>query len=47
MLFISETCQVGNGGCQHNCTDTDHGVHCTCAIDYLLTHNNKTCVGKY
>ena len=42
---ISETCSAWNGGCQHNCTETPKGPKCNCATDYLLTTDDKTCVG--
>lgn len=39
-----QTCRVGNGGCQHNCSDTPAGVECGCAVDYLLATDKKTCI---
>ncbi|XP_052801890.1 signal peptide, CUB and EGF-like domain-containing protein 1 isoform X2 [Mya arenaria] len=39
-----QTCMVGNGGCQHNCTDAGSGVRCSCANHYLLTSDNHTCI---
>ncbi|KAL4225593.1 signal peptide protein [Mactra antiquata] len=38
-----QTCKIGNGGCQHVCTDKQDGVTCSCAIDYILSSDNKTC----
>ncbi|XP_052223870.1 signal peptide, CUB and EGF-like domain-containing protein 1 isoform X2 [Dreissena polymorpha] len=41
-----QTCSVGNGGCQHNCTDTPDTVQCTCAQQYILNRDNKTCTAS-
>ncbi|VDI62204.1 signal peptide, CUB and EGF-like domain-containing protein 3 isoform X1 [Mytilus galloprovincialis] len=38
------TCSAGNGGCQHNCTDTPEGTACICAPKYLLMSDQRTCV---
>ncbi|XP_071100051.1 signal peptide, CUB and EGF-like domain-containing protein 1 isoform X2 [Haliotis cracherodii] len=39
-----QTCQVGNGGCQHKCQDTPDGPVCACAAKYVLREDQKTCI---
>ena len=43
--LFSGTCRSGNGGCQHNCSDTPNGVQCGCAVDYLLAADKSSCIG--
>lgn len=38
-----QTCAAGNGGCQHNCTDTPDGPLCSCAHKYIMMNDKKTC----
>ncbi|XP_018585416.1 signal peptide, CUB and EGF-like domain-containing protein 1 [Scleropages formosus] len=38
------TCNYGNGGCQHNCEDTDTGPVCDCHQKYVLHSDSKTCI---
>ncbi|MFT7812599.1 signal peptide, CUB and EGF-like domain-containing protein 1 [Arapaima gigas] len=38
------TCNYGNGGCQHNCEDTDSGPVCDCHQKYVLHSDSKTCI---
>uniref|UniRef100_A0A8D0CLQ6 Signal peptide, CUB and EGF-like domain-containing protein 2 n=1 Tax=Scleropages formosus TaxID=113540 RepID=A0A8D0CLQ6_SCLFO len=40
------TCNYGNGGCQHNCEDTDTGPVCDCHQKYVLHSDSKTCIEK-
>ena len=49
-MLISDTdeCAVANGGCSHQCVNTEHGYICECPDPNLsLSSDNKTCVGKY
>ena len=40
--FIAVSCEVGNGGCQHTCTQiSEYTVSCTCAPQYRLQTNNR------
>uniref|UniRef100_A0A914UMG9 EGF-like domain-containing protein n=1 Tax=Plectus sambesii TaxID=2011161 RepID=A0A914UMG9_9BILA len=42
---VLEGCQVGNGGCQHDCHDQpDGGVVCSCRSGYQLEPDRKSCV---
>ncbi|KAK7486426.1 hypothetical protein BaRGS_00022350 [Batillaria attramentaria] len=41
-----KTCSVGNGGCQHKCTDTASGPKCTCAPKYILASDKKSCIAS-
>lgn len=40
-------CQVGNGGCQHDCYDQPDGGHvCKCRNGYILANDQKLCHGE-
>ena len=58
MLLLCYTdineCLVGNGGCEHNCTNlegisstTGLGYQCGCDDGYQLAANNHDCKGRY
>ena len=36
-------CNVNNGGCEQNCTNTFDGSYCSCYVNYTLNANNQTC----
>ncbi len=38
-------CSANNGGCSHNCTDTQGSFQCSCRVGYQLTSDTKTCIG--
>ena len=38
------TCAIGNGGCQHKCTDTADGAVCSCHVKYMLHADGKHCI---
>lgn len=38
------TCSVGNGGCQHKCTDTADGAVCSCHVKYMLHADGRQCI---
>nr|XP_023668437.1 signal peptide, CUB and EGF-like domain-containing protein 1 [Paramormyrops kingsleyae] len=40
------TCNYGNGGCQHNCDDTDAGPVCGCHQKYALHSDSRTCIER-
>ena len=44
ILDINE-CAVGNGGCQHDCTNTDGSYTCGCQSGFKLNNNEHTCSG--
>ena len=47
--FISkdkDECALANGGCQHNCTNTDGSYKCSCYSGYKLKSDGLTCEGK-
>ncbi len=45
MNFSSDVleCNINNGGCQQNCTNTFEGSDCSCYVNYKLNANNQTC----
>ena len=38
-------CLIDNGGCHHNCHDSDGNYTCSCNDDYQLNHDGQTCQG--
>ena len=45
-LDINE-CEMLNGGCQHQCKNTNGSYLCQCNDGFLLNGNGRTCSGKY
>ena len=41
-----DECSDNNGGCQHNCTNTEGSYYCTCVNGYDLV-NSIDCIGIY
>ena len=41
-----DRCEKNNGGCAHQCTNTETGVICDCDEGFILQANGKTCQGK-
>ena len=39
-------CNTGNGGCEHNCTNTIGSFTCSCDTGYQLDENGLNCSGK-
>ena len=44
--LFTGTCDSGNGGCHHNCTNKGNGTMCSCAPKYILMSDKKTCSGN-
>ena len=40
-----DECLSNNGGCNHNCHDSDGSYTCTCNNGYLLGSDGRTCEG--
>ena len=36
-------CSTGNGGCEHNCTNTPGSYNCSCANGYSLNGDHHGC----
>ena len=45
-LDVNE-CEMSNGGCQHQCKNTNGSYLCQCNGGFLLDSNGKTCTGKF
>ena len=43
-LDINE-CEDDNGGCSHNCTNTEGNFECSCGDGYKLDSDGSTCAG--
>ena len=48
-LFYADIdeCDINNGGCEHNCTNTIGSFVCRCNFGYNLTENGLDCIGMY
>ena len=44
LVDINE-CDVSNGGCSHNCTNTEGSFECSCRVGYTLDSDGKSCSG--
>ena len=40
-------CDKQNGGCDHNCSNTEGSFECSCYIGYKLDDDRKSCLGTY
>ena len=38
---------MSNGGCQHQCRNTNGSYLCQCNRGFLLDSNGNTCTGKF
>ena len=48
LLFLDiNECEDDNGGCSHNCTNTDGSFECSCNDGYELDNNGATCLGTH
>ncbi|XP_053185487.1 vitamin K-dependent protein C [Scomber japonicus] len=47
-LQLSTNCSVNNGGCDHECTESEDGLRrtCSCVDGYKLHDNHRECVPK-
>lgn len=45
-LLAASECDVNNGGCEHNCTETVASYTCSCYPGYTLQEDEHTCIGK-
>ena len=43
-LDINE-CEDDNGGCSHNCSNTEGSFECFCSDGYEFDNNGDTCIG--
>ena len=42
-----DECDINNGGCEHNCTNTIGSFVCSCNVGYNLTENGLNCTGMW
>ena len=40
-------CDANNGGCSHNCTNTEGSFECSCRVGYILDNDGKGCSGTF
>ena len=45
-LDVNE-CEILNGGCQHQCKNTNGSYLCQCNEGFFLNSNGRTCTGKF
>ena len=45
-LDVNE-CQMLNGGCEHDCINTNGSYVCKCKKGFFLDGNGKTCSGYF
>ena len=38
-------CAESNGGCSHNCNNTEGSFECSCRDGYILDSDRKNCLG--
>ena len=41
-----DECAIANGGCEHECINTEGSFYCDCREGYMLESNNRTCEGN-
>lgn len=46
-IFLTVTCNHGNGGCQHSCEDTAEGPECSCHPQYKMHADGRSCLGEW
>lgn len=39
-------CEISNGGCEHQCKNTNGSYICECNKGFFLNGNRKTCSGN-
>ena len=42
-----DECALGNGGCAHNCSNTDGSFSCMCSEGYELDEDGQKCNGMH
>ena len=47
MILDINECAMSNGGCQHQCRNTNGSYMCQCNEGFFLDGNVKTCLGKF
>ena len=45
ILDIDE-CAVANGGCEHNCINTERSFYCDCRDGFVLEDDGRQCRGN-
>ena len=46
MILDINECAMSNGGCQHQCKNTNGSYMCQCNEGFFLDGNAKNCLGK-
>ena len=47
MTLDTNECAMSNGGCQHQCKNTNGSYMCQCSEGFFLDGNARTCSGKF
>ena len=45
LLLDLNECSNNNGGCDHNCTDTEGSYECSCEMGHILREDQHSCQG--
>ena len=49
VLYIEidiDECTTDNGGCEHNCSNTEGSYYCYCQSGYSLMIDGRNCTGR-
>ena len=47
-IFLQDIDECSDGNpCAHNCTNTNNGFECECAVGYKLQNDGVSCEGVY
>ena len=41
-----DECDMGNGGCAQNCSNTNGSFVCSCGVGYVLADDDLDCLGN-
>ena len=47
ILVDVNECDINNGGCEHNCENTEGSYKCSCLANYFLNRDGHTCTGEF
>ena len=47
MILDIDECLTNNGGCRHNCQNSEGSFTCSCNYGYQLNSDGYSCEGNY